>query len=132
MDFDLTRFGLISSTNAGNIQRKTDLTKTKKSEETEEKNPVVQTKTADASALDAAAAQNLGFVRSAGAKKISGEDVSDLAGLYALAGINFRMPTEKEYTRISTSARDAMRDIEAVGVAANAEKALADFEKYFG
>lgn len=132
MDFDLTRFGLISSANAGNIQKKTDLTKPKKTEDVEENKPVVQAKCADASALDATAAQNLGFVHSTGSRKITGEDASDLAGLYALAGINFRMPTEKEYARISTSARDAMRDVEAVGVAANAEKALADFEKYFG
>lgn len=131
MDFDLTRFGLIGAGNAGNIQRKQDLKSTKKPEETTEKTPVAETKTADASALDAAAAQNAGLVNGLG-KKITGEAANDLANLYALAGLQFRMPTEKEYARISGFTAKAMNDVMEVGTTANAERALAEFEKHFG
>lgn len=130
MNFDLTRFGLIGAGNATNVH-KTDFTKAKQTQETEEKTPVVQTKTADASALDAAAAQNVGLVR-ANAKQVEGENATDLANLYALAGIQYRMPTEREYARIAATTTKAMDDVVRVGTAANAEKSLAEFEKLFG
>lgn len=130
MDFDFGRFGLPNIGNSGNIPK---TGKTEKADNVAAPDNTISFKTADASALDATAAQNLGFVRTTGAQPISGSNAVDMAELYLRAGIsNFRMPTEGEYARISASTIGAMNDIMTVGTTANAEKAIADFEKYFG
>ncbi|MBP3923679.1 hypothetical protein J6E39_00375 [bacterium] len=135
MDFDFARFGFPNAGNTGKVTpKKVNTEKTKNVAAPGMENvELVQPKKADASALDATAAQNLGFVRTTGAQPISGSNAVDMAELYLRAGIsNFRMPTEGEYARISASTIGAMNDIMTVGTTANAEKAIADFEKYFG
>lgn len=130
MDFDFGRFGLPNIGNSGNIPK---TGKTEKADNVAAPDNTISFKTADASALDATAAQNLGFVRSA--NNVSAVDRADLAILKGLTtGLDtatlerYLNTTSTVYKRTGEAAKEGFDLALNIGTEANAVSAMKDFD----
>ncbi len=135
MDFDFARFGFPNAGNTGKVPpKKVNTEKTENVAAPEVKDIGLTSKKAEASALDATAAQNFGFVRSA--KPIPITDAAELQALTKLAdGIDparlercMKSVNETIYNRTGEAAKEGMDFALNIGTQSNAITAMRDFE----